>query len=298
MEGLKMKNSFFINLLLIVLFLSVNSANIHAEDIKIAGSEPMVQLVEILASNYLIKHPGINIDVKGGNTAAGFSQLQKGTITIANASSRIQNTDIRALMENNRGYTELVLAHDNVCVIVNEANPVKDLTLEQVRQIYSGEIKNWKQVGGNDSAIVLLGRELNSAQALFFQQKLKIAAYDKSMQKITDDAETEIIKSNAAAIGFVGLVYAKDPSVATLNLTLKTGFTPLNPFDPEVIKNGIYPLKRKLFQYIINDQLAPEVKEFLKFEFSETGQALISANGVFPVSNDENSDNLRKLNTL
>ncbi|MBU1086043.1 MAG: phosphate ABC transporter substrate-binding protein [Candidatus Omnitrophica bacterium] len=293
-----MKNNYFLCLLVIVLFLSLSSKNTHAEEIKISGSEPMLQLVDILASNYTLKHPGINIDVKGGNTADGVIQLQNGTITIANASSRIQNKDILALMESKRKFIELILAHDNVCVIVNKANPVKALTLEQVRQIYSGEIKNWKQVGGNDSLIVLLGRELSSAQALFFQQKLKIDAYDKSMQQITDAAETEIIKTNAAAIGFVGLAYAKYPAIATLDLALKTGYTPLNPFDQTVISNGIYPLKRKMYQYIPIDKLTPAVKDFLKFECSEAGQAIISANGAWPVPDNENSENLQKLNTL
>jgi phosphate transport system substrate-binding protein len=326
MEGFRMKNYFWGNFLLIVLFLSVNPANTRAEDIKIAGAESMVKIVNILAANYLANHPDIKIDVKGGTTDVGISQLnkgeitiadtsrqinvkggttnegiaqlKKGTITIANASTRIKSTDIRALLENDRRYIELILAHDNLCIVVNKANPIKTLTLEQIRKIYTGEIKNWKQVRGNDSLIVLLGRELNSAQAAFFQEKLEIIAFDQSMQQLTDAGETEVLKTNPAAIGFVGLAYAKDPALEAINLSYKAGFTPLNPFDPEVIKKGIYPLKRKLFQYITNDKLTPEVKEFLEFEFSETGQALITANGECPAPHNEIKENLRKLNTL
>ncbi|MFH1062717.1 MAG: phosphate ABC transporter substrate-binding protein [Candidatus Omnitrophota bacterium] len=321
-----MKNNYFVNFLLIVLFLAVNIETTRAEDIKIAGSESMVKIVEILAANYLATHPEIKIDVKGGTTDVGISQLNQGTITIANASTRIdvkggtteeaisqlkqgtitianassqmQASDIRALMESDRRYIELVLAHDNLCVVVNEANPIKTLTMEQVRQIYTGEIKNWKQVGGDDCPIVLLGRELTSAQALFFQQKLNIAAYDESMRQLTDASETEKLKSDVSAIGFVGLAYAKDPSIAAVNLAFKTGFTPLNPFDQEVIKKGIYPLKRKLFQYITTDNLTPAVKEFLKFEFSESGQAILSKNNVCPAPKNEIKENLLKLNTL
>lgn len=293
-----MKSKYYLAIGLIVLILSLNAKNSRAENIKIAGSEPMLKIVEILASNYRGTHPGINIEVKGGTSDIGMTELQKTNITIANSARRITPSEILTFLESKRKYIELILAHDNLCVIVNKTNPVKTLTLEQVRQIYTGEIKNWKQVGGNDQTIVLLGRELTSAQASFFKQKLGIVEYDQSVQQMSDELEVEKLINNPSAIGFVGSAYAKNPSIIAISLTIKAGLVPLDPFDPNVIARGIYPLTRKLFQYTTSDKITPAVKEFLNFEFSEAGQAIIEANGVYPASQDEINANLLKLNKL
>lgn len=293
-----MKSKYCLAIGLIVLILSLNAKNARAENIKIAGSEPMLKIVEILASNYRGTHAGINIEVKGGTSDFGMTELQKTNITIANSARRITPPEILAYLESNRKYIELILAHDNLCVVVHKTNPVKTLTLEQVRQIYAGEIKNWKQVGGNNQIIVLLGRESTSAQASFLKQKIGLIEFDQSMQQMSDDLEVEKLINDPNAIGFVGSAYAKDPSIIAISLTVKAGLVPLDPFDPNVIARGIYPLARKLFQYTTSDKITPAVKEFLYFEFSEAGQAIIEANGVYPASQDEIKSNLMKLNKL
>ena len=291
-----MKNKEIISVLIAALCISAGITNTaFAENINIAGSEPMIPIVKVLADNFAIANPNTTIDVKGGTTDFGFEELKKGTIEIANASARIQPPDILTFVESGRKQIELILAQDNICVMVNNANTINSLTLEEVKNIYIGKIKNWKALGGTDLPITLYGRELYSAQARFFMTKLEIPAYDTSMKQGNDRQEAVLLKDDPSGIAFVSLAYAKSPGIKALPLSPKKGFQPLDPFNQEINKRGIYPLTRKLYQYTTQDKLTPEVKAFLDFEFSPWGQAIIAANGVWPATPDEIEANLRRL---
>lgn len=289
----KLLGRIFLCALATFLFISTIE-NARAQDIEIAGSEPMLPIVQELAKEFMLLNPNAKIEVKGGTTGVGFAELVKGTINIANAANRINPETILALRESNRPHLEFVLALDNLCLVVNAANPLKKLTLEQIKKIYTGEILNWSEIGGENRVITLYGRELTSAQAQFLKDKADISQYHPSMRQMTDADEVAALKDDPSGIAFVGMAYAIDSSITAVSLAKKEGFEYLDPFNEALTKNGYYPLTRKLYQYTTADKFTPIVKQFIKFEFTKTGLNIITKSGVYSISDEDLEENQKK----
>src|SRR5512147_2117320 len=132
------------------------------------GSDTIVNLALAWAETYQAEHPEVRISVTGGGSGTGIASLINGTVDIANASRQIKQEEIAQAKANGVDPVEHVIARDAIAVIVNPENPVKQLTLQQISDIYSGKISNWSQVGGDDRPIVRLSRETNSGTHVYF----------------------------------------------------------------------------------------------------------------------------------
>ena len=142
----------------------------HAGNITVKGSDTMVVLAQKWAETYMNQNPGTKVQVTGGGTGTGFAALQNQTTDLCNASRKIKAKEIEACVKAfGKRPTEYKVALDGLSVYVHESNSLKELSMEQVEKIFTGRIKNWKEVGGNDAPIILYSRENSSGTYEFFK---------------------------------------------------------------------------------------------------------------------------------
>ena len=165
------------------------------------GSDTMVNIALAWAELYQEINPEISISVTGGGSGTGIAALTNGTVDIANASRQIKPEELELDSENGFEPVEFVVAKDAIAVIINPQNPVKRLTLQQISQIYKGQINNWSEVGGNDHPIVRLSRETNSGTHVYFLETV-IRLGDKEDKEIFS-ADTLLLPSSEGIIAEV-----------------------------------------------------------------------------------------------
>jgi phosphate transport system substrate-binding protein len=256
--------------------------------IEDTGSDTIVNLALAWAEAYQKIHPDIRISVSGGGSGTGLAALINGTTDIANASRQIKDEEVKSAENNGIQPNEIQIARDAIGVIVNPNNPVQQLTLQQISDIYSGKITNWQQVGGEDRPIVRLSRETNSGTHVFFLEQ--VVRQGNSQDKTLFSTDTLLLPSsegimaevrqNPNAIGYDGLGYIT-PDVKTLAIAPKDGGEFVKP-SVETVNNGKYPIARPLFMYT-NGKPAGEVKDYLDWILSSDGQQIVGQLGFVPL---------------
>jgi phosphate transport system substrate-binding protein len=249
--------------------------------VQVKGSDTIVHLVSSLAESFMKVHPEIEIAVTGGGSGTGISALLNGTTDIAN-SSRPMSVSEKSKTKG-RGFEayENVIGQDGLSVIVNPSNPVKTLTLEQVKQIYTGEVNNWKAFGGPDAKIGVISRDSSSGTFVFFQEHVlrKMDYSVKARRLPSTSAIIQTVSEDVNAIGYVGLGYLAEAQgkVKSLPIAKKEGSTPVMPSNATVL-DGTYPISRPLFMYTRN-QPEGNVKVFIDFVMSPEGQKIVEDMG-------------------
>jgi len=256
------------------------------------GSDTLVNLALAWAERYQNKHPDVQISVTGGGSGTGFTALINGTIDLANASREIKPEEIESAKENGFEPVEFIIANDAIAVIVNKENPVSMLTLEQVSRIYKGEIRNWREVGGEDRPIVKLSRETNSGTHVYFLET--VVRLGSSEDKSIFSADTLLLPSsegiiaevrdNPNAIGYDGLGYVT-PEVKKVALASQNDGPYILP-SAETVINGQYPISRHLYMYT-RSQPEGLVKDYLDWVRSEEAQMIVTELGFVPVLAEE-----------
>lgn len=256
------------------------------------GSDTMVNLALAWAEHYQEINPQARIAVTGGGSGTGITALLNGTVDIANASRQIKTEELNAARANNIEVQELVIALDAIAIVIHPSNPVNELTLQQISDIYSGKITNWKEVGGEDRPIVLLSRETNSGTHVYFleevirlgQQDNKTLFSPDTLLLPSSEGIGAEVRQNPNAIGYDGLGYVTH-DMKTVNI----GLSPEGPFWPptvETVNSGQYPIARELFLYIAST--APEaVNIYLTWLFSPEAQRIVFDLGFVPVAATE-----------
>ena len=247
--------------------------------IQIKGSDTMVNLGQAWAEAFMAKSPSIQIAVTGGGSGTGIAALVNGTTDIAQ-SSRSMNEKERAMLQTKgQNAVELEVAIDALTVVVHPANLVKALAIEQLSDIFSGKVTNWKQVGGPDQSILVLSRERNSGTHVFFLEEVVRRGNPKGPEEFaasalmmpSSQAIVQEVADNPAAIGYFGLGYLS-PKVKALAVS-KSGGPFVSP-SVQTALNKSYLLARPLYFYLPQK---PEgaVKEFVDFVLGEPGQAIV-----------------------
>jgi phosphate transport system substrate-binding protein len=256
--------------------------------LQIKGSDTMVNLAQAWAERYMNIHPETAIAVTGGGSGTGIAAIIANATDIAQCSRNIKEKEIKQAEKNCVYPVEWHVANDGVAIAVNPANPVSKLTIEQLSGIFTGKIKNWRQVGGENKRIVALSRERNSGTHVFFlEHVVKLGKknnpneFDATVLMMpSSQAIIEEISSNRTAIGYIGLGYMT-PKEKALAIA-KDGKSPyVLPTVKSVIKRR-YPISRSLLFYT-NGAPSGEVKSFLDFVFSKTGQEIVLKMDFVPV---------------
>ncbi|HUR80607.1 MAG TPA: phosphate ABC transporter substrate-binding protein [Thermoanaerobaculia bacterium] len=251
--------------------------------LTIKGSDTMVILTQRLSEEYMKTHAGERVQVNGGGSGTGIAALINGTVDLAQASRPMKDEE-KASAEKSRGaqIVETAVALDSLAVFANEGNTVKELTIEQLAGIYTGKVKNWKDVGGKDATIILYGRENSSGTYDYFKEHvLDKADFANTVQTLQGTAAiVNAVARDANGIGYGGIAY--DKGVRALALR-KDAATPAIAPSEATVADGTYPLSRKLYFYALSN--APErVTKFVQWTLTPEAQALVKNVGYFPLS--------------
>jgi phosphate transport system substrate-binding protein len=251
------------------------------ERITVKGSDTLVILAQRWAEEYMKSNPSASIQVTGGGSGVGISALINGATDIANASRKMKTSEKEKLKARfNTLGVEVACAKDGITVYLNPANKVKELTIKQLGDIFRGVITNWKQVGGDDQAIKLYGRENSSGTYVFFQENVVKGDYAPSCQTLPGTAAVvNAVKKDAYGIGYGGAAYAEGIVICKVKKDDKSpAFIPT----AETIKSNEYPITRYLYMYLVNRPTG-EIKKYIDWILSPEGQKLVVEVGYFPV---------------
>ncbi len=271
--------------------------------IQVKGSDTLVNLVQILAEEYMAKNPKTALAVLGGGSGTGISALINGTCDIANSSREWKDKEISLAWEKGVKPRFFVIAVDGLSVIVNESNPVEKLTIVELGAIYRGEIKNWKAVGGPDRPISLYGRQSNSGTYVFMQEHvLGNKNYSLDMKEMNGNAQIiEGVIQDENGIGYVGVGYLFDQSgkvrkgLRVVNIAKDRNSPAYSPLDKAAVDSGKYPVARPLYQ-ATNGKPGAALADFIRFETGPEGQKIVEREGFFtigPSHKENNEKNLR-----
>ncbi len=252
------------------------------EKVTVKGSDTMVILSQRWAEKYMTANADVTIQVTGGGSGTGISALINGTTDIANSSRPIKNSERDKLKERfgTRGI-EIKCALDGLAVYVHKKNPVKELTLAQVKDIYTGKIRNWNEVGGPDKKIILYSRENNSGTFVYFLENVLLGEdFAPTTQFLPGTASVvNAVSKDEAGIGYGGAAYGEGIIEMAIK---KDANSPAYTPKLENIASGNYPISRYLYMYVRN---RPEgaIKNFIDWTLSDEGQAIVTEVGYFPI---------------
>lgn len=256
------------------------SASGYAQKIK--GSDTCLPLTQKEAENFMKKDTNSRITVTGGGSGVGISSLQEGTTDIAMASRKIKFDEKIKLQQAGKSPKEVIIAYDALAVVVHPSNPVANLTREQLEDIFTGKIKNWKEVGGPDKKIVAYSRETSSGTYEFFKESvLKNKNYMSGILSMpATGAIIQSVSQTEGAIGYVGLAYL-NKDVKPIHVSYDGGKNYIEP-SLKHAKDKTYPVVRPLFYYY-EAKNAPKVKAFIDYILSPEGQSTVKEVGYIPV---------------
>jgi len=255
--------------------------------IQIKGSDTMVNLVQAWAEKYMEKDPASFIAVTGGGSGTGISALISGTCDIAMSSREIKNKEREMAAKKNTDPKEFKVALDGLAVVVHPSNPVSKLTMTQLADIFTGAVKNWKEVGGQDMPFVVLSREVNSGTHVYFKEH--ILSQGDNQREFTPDALllsssqaiADEVSQNSAAIGYYGMGYISEKH-KPVAIAKTSGDEYVQP-TIEDVRSGRYPISRPLLMYTPGKP-KDAVKGFIDFILSPEGQAIVEKEDFVPIA--------------
>ena len=237
--------------------------------ITITGSTSVEKPLTAMIDEFTALNPDVTINYTGTGSSAGISDTIAGANDIGASSRELKDE------EKVDGLNEVTFAFDGIAVAVNPANPIADLTMEDLAKIYSGQITNWKDVGGNDADIIVVSREGASGTRSAFEELIKLEDAGGLVEDATVVEGNGNVQSNVAgnenAIGYVSFSFI-DESVKGINVNEVEG-------TPENAKAGTYPLSRPFLFVYMDDKATPAVQAFIDFALSEDGQGFVVEHG-------------------
>ena len=237
------------------------------------GSTSMEKVIGGLGEMFMERNSGITFTYNPTGSGSGIKAVQEGRCDIGLASRSLKTEEAES------GLTETVLAYDGIAVIVNPENPVSDLDVETIAKIYTGEITNWSEVGGNDAEIVLIGREAGSGTRDGFESITGTEDACQYRQELTSTGDViTAVSQNPGAIGYASVASVKD----TVKALTVGGVAPSN----ETILDGTYVIQRPFVLVTKADaELSAAAKAFFDYALSKEAHERIIAAGVVPASN-------------
>lgn len=258
------------------------SSSALAGPLTIKGSDTMVVLGQRWAEEFMKKNPKTTIQVTGGGSGTGISALINGTTDICEASRAMKDAEKKQLAEKaGAPPVETAVARDGLSVYVNDSNPINELTMAQLKAIFTGKVKSWKELGGPDAAIIPYSRENSSGTYVFFKEHvLDNADYTPRAQAMPGTAAVvNAVAREKFGVGYGGAAYAK--GIKVVKVKKDAASAAVAPSDA-TIKNGTYPLSRPLFFYTRAKPPA-DIKTFTDWVLSPEGQAIVVKVGYFPI---------------
>ncbi len=238
-----MKKAWIITMVVVALALFSGMGLAQTKTIVMDGSTTVLPIAQKVAEAYMKEHPGINITVSGGGSGHGIKALIDGTVDIANSSRFLKDKEVEMAIGKKIYPVPFAVAYDCIIPVVHPENPIVNLTLAQLKAIYVGEVKNWKELGGPDAPVVVISRDTSSGTyEVWAERVLKDAkVFPGALLQASSGAVIQSVAKNKNAIGYVGIGYI-DKSVKALSVEGVKG-------TKENVLNGTYPISRPLFMF-------------------------------------------------
>jgi phosphate transport system substrate-binding protein len=258
------------------------------QTIQNKGSDTIVNVALAWAEAYTAQRREVRIAVTGGGSGTGIAALINGTVDIANASRAMKPEELERARTNGVEPVEHVIAADAIAVVVHPSNPVDGLTIDQLSEIFTGQVTNWRDVGGEDRPIVLLSRESNSGTHIYFLEEVvrkgekgnhALFSPDTLLMPSSEGISHEI-RQNPNAIGYDGLGYVTEDQ-KTVAVAIRAGEPYVLP-TIATVKDGSYPIARSLYMYT-KDQPTGVIKDYLDWILSDEGQTIVRELGFVPL---------------
>jgi phosphate transport system substrate-binding protein len=266
--------------MLILALISTHEAfSADKQTLQIEGSTTVGPIADAFAEYFMRTNPGLEITVKKTGSGDGAAALIDGRCDIATMSRFMKDKEFKSAVDHNVLPVAHAIAMDGVCIIVHPSNPITALTTAQVRDIYKGDIKNWKELGGPDMEIVIISRDSSSGTYETVNEKvMKEEKMAKNVEYVNSNPQAQArVKTTPGAVGYVGLGFV-DADVKALKID---GVQPTK----QTIASGTYPISRPLFMFTNGyPKLGSMVFKFCAFYLSEKGQEIIEAKGFVPVT--------------
>ena len=257
-------------------------AKVATVSVTIKGSDTVLPLAQKEAEDLMKSNTNVTVTVVGGGSGVGITALVDGTTDIAMASRDLKTEEKLKLSEEKKDIEQVIIAFDALTVIVNPANKVSKLTREQLEQIFTGTIKNWKEVGGADEKIVAYSRESSSGTYEFFKEEV-MAKKNYATNVLSLPATGAIVQAvgqTKGAIGYIGLAY-ETKEVKQLGVSYDQGKTFIEPSVASAM-DKTYPISRPLY-YMYAKENAAKVKAVVDYALSAAGQKTVSEIGYIPL---------------
>jgi phosphate transport system substrate-binding protein len=254
------------------------------------GSDTMVNLALAWAERYQAEHPEVSLSVTGGGSGTGIAALVNGTVDIANASRAMKTEEIQQAVANGINPVEFTVARDAIAVVVNSENPVHELTLQQISDIYSGKINNWSQVGGDNRPIVRLSRETNSGTHVYFLETV-LRLGDKTNPTLfstdtlllpSSEGIISEVRQNPNAIGYDGLGYIPPDLMDSVIAVARDASGPYVRPSIASVNDNSYPVARDLYMYTAGEPTGA-IKDYINWILSAEAQAIVADLGFVPI---------------
>jgi len=257
-------------------------ASVAGQAQKIKGSDTLLPLMQKVAEEYMKDNKGASVTVTGGGSGVGLAALIDGSTDIATASRKIKFDEKLKLQQAGKAVVEKTVAFDALAVVVNPANKVSQLTRQQLEDIFTGKVKNWKEVGGADMPIVAYSRETSSGTYEFFKEHVMLNKNYKSdiLSMPATGAIIQSVSQTAGAIGYVGIAYVnKSVKALAVSYDGKKFVAP----SYATAKDKSYPVVRPLFVYYLKSDEA-KVNGFNAYMIGAKGQALAKELGYIDIN--------------
>ena len=253
------------------------------------GSDTIVNLALAWAEAYKGVEPQVDIAVTGGGSGTGIAALINGTVDVANASRQIKPVEREEAVANGVEPVEFVIARDAIAIIVHHSNPIDELSIDQLSDIYSGKISNWSELGGDDRPIVKLSRETNSGTHVYFleqvlrkgdKEDLTLFSPDTLLLPSSEGIMSEV-RDNPNALGYDGLGYVTDDVKVVAVAADQSGFYVLPSI--ETVNNAKYPISRDLYMYTAGEPTG-RILAYLEWILHADAQTIVSDLGFVPAT--------------
>ena len=282
-----MKKRFWRNTLIMALVMAGTIsfgqiAEARSKVVQLKGSDTILNASQAIAEKYMSTHKGARIAVTGGGSGVGISALINKTTDIAMASRNMKDKEFEQAKARGINVDEIVVGYDGITIIANKSNPLKDIDDKTLGKIFRGEIKNWKEVGGDDAPIVVLSRDSSSGTHEFFKEHIIREGNPKGTQEYgpktlympSNQSIKQEVANNKYAIGYIGMGYMDD-SVEVIKVDGVEA-------SRENVLSKKYPIARQVYWYTTKDRDGV-VKDLVDFAVSPDGQAIIKDEGFVPV---------------
>ena len=262
----------------VLLLISVTAVPpVLAGNIVIKGSTTVLPIAQRVAEAYMAENPDVRISISGGGSGNGIKALIDGMTDIADSSRFIKDKEVKQAVENGQYPVPFAVAYDCIVPVVHRENSVADMTLDQLKAVYQGQIKNWKELGGADKKIAVISRDTSSGTFEVWEKIVmrKERVYPGALLQASNGAVVQAVSSNRNAIGYIGLGYVnEDVKVLTVNGVQGSAETTLN---------GVFPISRPLYMFTRGWPTGDTLRFITYLLHPEKGQKLVGDVGYVPL---------------